>query len=237
MLWSPMTEPHTMKQTKTMGLVGGLGPEATHFYYDNLLAQCRARGLTPSLLISHANLDLVLEGARNNNLMQMARHLSEKLHQLRDAGAEIFGISAVTPHICRTELQHLTSVPIIDIVDMLNDQLKRENIGSIALMGHAAVVRSRLFGRAAVEVRDPRDDEVQRIHDAYLELTRVGRSAVTTAGTLANLAADLSARLKVDAIVLAGTDLSIISAETWGDVKVIDCAKVHIAGIIDAASA
>jgi hypothetical protein len=53
---------------------------------------------------------------------------------------------------------------------------------------------------------------------------------------LANLAADLSARLKVDAIVLAGTDLSIISADAWGDVRVIDCAKLHITGIIAAAS-
>jgi len=103
-------------------------------------------------------------------------------------------------------------------------------------MGHAAVVRSRLFGRVDARVCDPSSDEIQRINDCYLELVRAGRSAQASIGILVDLAVQLSERLKVDAIVLAGTDLSIIAPETWSGVHVIDCAKLHIDGIIDAAS-
>jgi len=42
--------------------------------------------------------------------------------------------------------------------------------------------------------------------------------------------------LQVQAIILAGTELALVSADTWCEVRIIDCARLHIEAIVGAAA-
>ena len=93
-----------------------------------------------------------------------------------------------------------------------------------ALFGTRFVVESRMFGMLdGIDVLVP--NQVDEIHQAYMQTVEggaEGRDALTK----------IAHQLPVDAIVLAGTDLSLIFDETNTDFPHVDGAKVHIQAIL-----
>ncbi len=225
-----------MAETRLIGLVGGLGPAATVHYYQGLLAECEKRELLARIVISHADAPRVLAAAAEGNLKGMALYLAERLAELDRAGAGVSAIAAVTPHMCLPELAQLTQSHLVDIVHVLNHDLKRSGIKRIALMGTRATVGGRMFDRLEATVVDPSPEQVARIHDLYVSIVYKGQVDPDEADALGMLARDLKQELQVQAIVLAGTELALVPAKIWEGVRVVDCAKLHIEAIVAASA-
>ena len=75
----------------------------------------------------------------------------------------------------------------------------------------------------AVEVVVP--DQVSAIHEAYMQAV-----AGETEGRV--ILSRIARELPVDAVALAGTDLSLIFDESNTDFAHIDCARTHIQAIL-----
>jgi aspartate racemase len=56
------------KQGRCLGLIGGLGPAATVYYYRGLIAAHAKAGFTPRMLIAHADVDHGRPMAEANDL-------------------------------------------------------------------------------------------------------------------------------------------------------------------------
>jgi aspartate/glutamate racemase len=84
-----------------------------------------------------------------------------------------------------------------------------------------------MFGRLGVEVVMPKPDEIDFIHNSYLDVV-YDRSTPEKIDRLRELAHTLVKRDGAEAILLAGTDLSTVFDETNIDFPAIDCAGVHI---------
>jgi len=153
-------------------LVGGLGPAATMHYYLGLLAACEREAFTPRLIINQANLELVLAAAARGDREALTAHLSERMNELRRSGADLLAIAAVTPHMSIPELVQRVSLPIVDMVDVVNRELIRRGAKRVALMGTEATVASRLFGRLCPMVVDPSPGQIARTHDLYVSIVR-----------------------------------------------------------------
>jgi aspartate racemase len=76
----------------------------------------------------------------------------------------------------------------------------------------------------------PRPDEITRIHDTYLDVV-AGRQTPSQLDMLRELAQTLMTRDGAEAILLAGTDLSMVFDESNAGFPMIDCAGVHIRSI------
>src|SRR5437588_13002314 len=103
---------------KTVGLIGGTGPEATIDYYRQIIAQYRARrpdGGYPSIVIDSVDLDYLLRLASSDRYDIVAEYLSEEIGRLHRAGAHFAAITANTPHIVFDELQKRSPIPLISI--------------------------------------------------------------------------------------------------------------------------
>ena len=88
------------KEGRCLGLVGGLGPGATVYYYNGLLAAHKAQGRVARMLIAHADVDHGRPLAEANKLDELARYLNGFIDATAAGGAEMAAIVAVTPHIC-----------------------------------------------------------------------------------------------------------------------------------------
>ena len=91
-----------MTQMKTLGMIGGLGPESTIEYYRAIIAahQERARdGSLPSLLISSIDVTTVLTLAADKKLEQLASLMVHELEKLARGGADVAMIASNTPHL------------------------------------------------------------------------------------------------------------------------------------------
>ena len=94
-------------------------------------------------------------------------------------------------------------------------------------------IESALFGMAdGVEVVQPPQDEVEYIHRTYLELAQTGEGLEVQYRGLTDLALNFCKRDHLDAILFAGTDLSLILNEANIQFPYIDCAALHIEAIL-----
>jgi aspartate racemase len=83
-----------------------------------------------------------------------------------------------------------------------------------------------------VEVVQPPRDEVEYIHRTYLELAQTGEGSEMHYRGLSDLALNFCKRDGLDAILLAGTDLSLIFNEANIQFPSIDCSALHIEAIL-----
>jgi aspartate racemase len=105
---------------KTLGIIGGLGPESTIDYYGKIVALYRERtgdGSYPQFIINSINMKKGLDFMEANNLAGMADYLVEEIGKLAHAGATFGLISANTPHIVFDEVASKSPISLISIVE------------------------------------------------------------------------------------------------------------------------
>ncbi len=152
---------------------------------------------------------------------------------MKAAGAEVAAIPAVTPHYCIQEVIATSPLPVLNIFEPLVHELAAREVRRVAVFGTRFVMESTLFGLAGdVEIVRSRPEEVNSIHDTYVELARRGKGSEEQHRSLTALAHTLQTRDGVDAIIFAGTDLALLFNETNTDFPSIDCAALHLEMIL-----
>lgn len=206
---------------RNLGLIGGLGPGATVHYYQELV-----KAHAGEMLIVHADVDQVLGHVARGERWRLAEYLARLIERLAKGGAEVGTIPAVTPHFCMRELRELTVLPLVSVVDAVNAAVHERGYKRVALFGTRYVVESGMFGMLEdIEVVTPDAEKVTAIHDAYMGIVRGGRDG-------AALLTRIAKELPVDAVLLAGTELSLIFDESNTEFAHVDCTKVHLAAVL-----
>lgn len=218
-----------------IGLLGGLGLAAGIHYYRALAAAHDRAGRPLNLVMVHAQIARTTEYASRGDRQGLALYLAGLLGRLQDAGATIGVIPAVTPHICIDELKAVAPMPLIDITQAVSDRIRERGLSKVALFGTRYVIESDLFGRLRdVQVVRPHPAELDVIHDIYSQLASTGAASAAQREELVTLAATLQQRDGVEAIVLAGTDLTVLFGAANTPFAHIDCAGAHLDAIMAA---
>jgi aspartate racemase len=221
-----------------VGIVGGLGVGATVHYYEKITAACKARGVVPDLAIVHADVDRGQGFVREGRLDTLADYLAGFIERLGRAGAEVAVLPAVTPHICIAELKKRIRLPLINIVEAIGTELGRRNLKRVALFGTTFTMEGSLWGQlSGIEIVNPQPDEIAFVGGAYQRILDTQRGHDKDTAGLRRIAGALQRRDGVEAILLAGTDLTVIFDETTAGFPCIDCARVHIDAIVETLAA
>ena len=122
---------------KTLGLIGGTGPESTIDYYRQLIAGYRARmdGASPSIIINSVDLKRLLAWMDVGELSKVADYLSHEIEVLGKAGADFAALTANTPHIVFDKLRERTSLPLVSIVEAACQKVKSLGMKTAGLIG------------------------------------------------------------------------------------------------------
>jgi aspartate racemase len=223
--------------SRHVGLIGGLGVGASVIYYRALAAALADRGTVPRITIVHAHAPTALAHVTAGRIDELADYLAGFVVELRNVGAELIAICAVTPHIALGPLTKRTSVPIIDMLEVTAHGLHERGFSRIALFGTRFTIETELFGALdAFDVISPRPQEIDEIHRVYLELATAGHTSAANVEALREIARAIRRRDRVDAVVLAGTDLNLIFDEASAGFPAFDCASAHISTILDRAT-
>jgi aspartate racemase len=201
---------------RSFGLIGGLSPGATIHYYRELV-----KAQAGEFLIVHAEMERVRGYVERGDRAGLAGYFAPMIERLARGGAELAAISAVTPHICIRELDKISALPLVNIIETTAAEIRSRSYKRVALFGTRFVVESRMFGMLeGVEVVVP--EQVETIYSAYMNIVNGGTEDRTR----------IAQELPVDAVLLAGTDLAQVFDETNTEFSHIDCAKVHIQAIL-----
>ncbi len=222
-----------MNSTRCLGLIGGLGVGAAVHYYVKLAKAHHAEERTLDMVMVHAEPPRVMEFIKAGDRQGLAKYLVRFILRMSDAGADFAVVPAVTPHYCIHELMAISPLPVLDIFTPLNRAIAARAFKRVAVFGTRYVVDSDLYGEVTgVEFVRPRADEVEQVHTIYTKLALSGEGSQEDHRQLTAMAHTLIERDRVDALLLAGTDLSLIFNEGNIDFPYLDCAELHIRAIL-----
>jgi aspartate racemase len=198
-----------------LGIVGGLGPGATVFYYMEAQRLCLEMcGRRPRLLLYSLPLEEMCRAARRGDLGAMAGLVVEALEALAAAGARVALVSANTPHLARglyAPRARELGLALVDIVEASVGELRGVGARRVGLLATSATLRSRLYHgaleAAGMEPVEPPPGLQERLDRAIAEEFTAGSPGP---GALEALRAAASSLLDagVDAVLVACTDLS-----------------------------
>lgn len=224
-----------MHESRTFGLVAGLGVGAGIFYYKSLVDAHLARGLSPSLLMIHADVRKVVRLAQERKAQELAEYLVGLLQHLADGGAELAAIPAVSPQICAAELAQRSPLPLITLLDAIAADAARRKLQRVAVFGARVTMETGFFGALqGCDVIGLSNEETNLVSDIYVRVVEKAKASSADYEQLRSLAHKVIERDNLDAIVLAGTDLALVFNEENADFPHLDGARVHIKAIMDA---
>ncbi len=238
---------------KTLGIVGGIGPESTIEYYRFILEGCRKRMAetptpdqlradrqsVPHIVIDSIDVNRGLAMLDANDLRALANYVSESVERLTRAGAEIGLMAANTPHIVFEEVERRARIPMISLVKATCERALALNLKKLALLGTGFTMRGKfypeVFGRAGIELVTPNDEEKEFIHRAYIGELLKNVFLPETRDRIVAIINRMREQDGVQAVILAGTELPLLlrGAEPEG-LAFLDTTLIHVDAAVEA---
>ena len=224
---------------KTLGLIGGTGPESTIEYYRLLVAKYRelADGNSPSLIINSINLKQLIEWMNAGELGKVADYLVFEFEKLRHAGANVAALTANTPHIVFDQLRQRLTLPLISIVEATRDKVQELGLKSVALFGTRFTMQApfypAVFSRTGINLHVPNTDEQTYIHEIYMGQLLRDVFLPETREKLLGIADAMRARDRIEAVILGGTELPLLLRdEQHNGMPLLDTTRIHVDRLI-----
>lgn len=228
---------------KTVGMIGGIGPESTIDYYRRLLAVHRERiptGAALSIIINSIDLEkgLALLGA--SQLRELTEYLAPEIERLARAGADFAFLAANSPHIVFDDLARLSPLPLVSIVEATCAEARARGHKKLGLLGTRFTMQGRfypeVFARAGVALAVPTAAEQDYIHDKYLNELIPGKFLPETRTGLLKIAARMRDDDGIQALVLGGTELPLILTDGGPlGIPFLDTTEIHVQAVVERA--
>ena len=225
---------------KTVGIIGGIGPDSTVDYYRSIIDLYRERkkdGSYPSIIINSIDLQKVVALIVANELELVTAYLGEEVARLTKAGASFGLLAANTPHVVFDEINRASSIPLISIVQATCDAAKTLGLKRVGLLGTRFTMQGRfypdVFSKSEISLVVPNEEEQSYIHDIYMNELLKGIFLPETRERLVRIADRLKNEEKIDGLILGGTELPLILRDAHAiGIVLLDTTQIHVSAIV-----
>jgi aspartate racemase len=212
-----------------IGLIGGIGPAATEFYYRNLVTAFHGETSALDLTIVHADVNTLVANINSGSAADQAQIYLQLALRLRDAGADTVVISSIAGHFCVPEFVQITPLPILSIIPELDLEFQARKLSRVGLLGNQVTMQSKLFGGiTCADILIPQGADFDRVHAEYLQMATTGLVTAEQRSHLFSIGKSLCVDQGAEAVLLAGTDLFLAFDGYDCGFATLDGALVHI---------
>jgi len=215
-----------------IGLIGGIGPAATEFYYRGLVQNHPATAAALELTIAHADMSVMRHNLADDSKTQQAEIFRAHLDQLAAAGAAVAAVTSIAGHFCFAELTAISPLPLISALSAVADEINERGIRKLGLLGSAVAMQTGLYGALQdLELAVPKGDDLNRVGEEYFAMAAAQHATETQRELFFKMGGRLCRDQGAEVVVLAGTDLFLAFDGQDPGFPVIDSAEVHIAAL------
>ncbi len=225
---------------KTLGIIGGIGPEATLDYYKALITTHREQNPNsdpPSIIINSINMKKAVDLVTANRLAELASYFVEEIRRLEKAGADFGLLAANTPHIVFDEIARESPLPLISIVEATRNEARRQGFSRVGLLGTRFTMKARfypeIFSRENIQVFVPSDLDQDYIHEKYFRELVNGIFLNETRHELTNIIRRMQEREEIEAVILGGTELPLILRDADPGLPFLDTTQIHVRAALE----
>lgn len=217
---------------KSVGIIGGLGPETTAEFYLEVIFQCQKQNETqrPLLVISSVPLLFEIEKdliATNTGKERYIPFLVSEAKRLEKSGVDFLVMPCNSLHVFIDEIRHAVDIPVLSIVEETVDYLKQQKFNKVGLISTSATVANNVY-EAKLEENDitfvaPNDLQRAKM-DKIIQRLIDGQHLNKDRELILDVTNEL-AKQDVDCIALACTDLQLLLPDS-NEVPIFDTMKI-----------
>lgn len=142
----------TMKQKRTIGILGGMGPQASarlvQILVDLSAKEFGAKNCEdfPEIILdSIPHVDFI---SNKKNSQIVLKSLKERVKKMEKMNVSVFAVACNTAHIMFNQLQSTTKVPFISVIEEIIKELVRCKVRKVGLLASPTTFKSGIFQRA-----------------------------------------------------------------------------------------
>jgi len=224
---------------KTIGVIGGIGPESTVDYYKEIVAAFNTKYTDlayPEIILYSANLNELMRLIEAKKWPTLSEWLLGKIFSLQRAGAEFAAIASNTPHIVFDEIKSKSPIPLLSIVEATCRKAKEMGLKKIGLMGTKLTMEAEFYKKPfipeEISIVVPLEAEQQLIHQKLFSEIELGIFKDSTREELLAIAKRMVDEETIDSLILGCTELPLILTESKYDIPFLNTTAIHCAEII-----
>src|SRR5262245_47209544 len=158
-----------------IGLIGGIGPAATDFYYRRLISAFAAKNAALELTIVHADTATLLAHLASNDAKAQIAIYKRLTDRLVAAGAGCVIVTSIAGHFCIDGFKDVSPLPVVDMIAVVSAVVKQRGLKRIGILGTRTVMETRFFGGVtSAEIVPPSGNDLDVVHDAYVTMAASG---------------------------------------------------------------
>jgi aspartate racemase len=207
-------QPDPKPAHRVVGIIGGMGPEATVDLMRRIIAKTPARD-------DEDHIHLIVES--NPKIPSRIAHLIERsgpdptpelirmAGNLQRAGAQALAIPCNTAHAYADSIRRAVTIPLLDMVSLTVEQIAAGGFLRVGLLASTAVHNTALYAtalsaRGTATVLPAEQGEVM----ALIKAVKRGDTGVQAQAALGRISIDMAAR--ADVLLIGCSELSVIAA-------------------------
>ena len=212
-----------------IGLIGGIGPAATDFYYRSLIEKFASEDADLDMTIVHADASTLVKNLMDDNKDAQVAIYQRLTKRLKNAGAECVAITSIAGHFCIEKFVEKSVLPIVDLLSCVRAEVENKGYEKIGILGTKPVMESKFYSVIkSAEMVLPKGDLLEDVHNAYVEMATSGHASEDQKLVFDAACNQFITQNKVDAVMLGGTDLALVYNTNNVDFALVDCAAVHV---------
>jgi aspartate racemase len=216
-----------------IGLIGGIGPAATDFYYRRLISAFAGRNGVLDLTMVHADTPTLLNNLRNNDAAAQVAIYTRLTNRLVSAGAECVVVTSIAGHFCIAAFRKISPLPVVDMISEVSHAVEARGLKRIGILGTRTVMETRFYHSIhTAEIIPPAGQDLADVHDAYVAMASAGAVTSKQRNVFESVSEKLLREKGVEAIMLGGTDLALVFDGKSNDIPLVDCAAIHVDAIV-----
>lgn len=217
---------------KSVGVIGGLGPETTSEFYLEVIFGCQKQNATrrPLVVISSVPLLFEIEKdliASNTGKERYIPFLVNEAQRLEKSGVDFLVMPCNSLHVFIKEIRAAVKIPVLSIVEETISYLQQNNFSNVGLISTSATVKNNVYEdelrKNQITFETPSDLEKAKM-DKIIQKLIEGRQLNADRAEIINTANNL-AKSGVDCVALACTDLQLLLPSST-DVPIFDTMKI-----------
>ncbi|MHA2244736.1 MAG: aspartate/glutamate racemase family protein [Candidatus Hodarchaeales archaeon] len=219
---------------KTIGLIGGMSWESSLEYYRiiNETVKEKLGGLHSAKSIMYSfNFKEIKSLQHQGKWAELAELIIEVAQKLEKGGAELIVICTNTVHKVADKVQESISIPIVNIIDVTAENINKQEIRKIGLLGTKFTMeedfyQERLVKKYSLEVLIPEEEERQVVHNIIFDELVVGQIKEKSKSFLIEIIQKLKTR-GAEGIILGCTEIPLLIKQEDSDIPLFDTTRIH----------
>lgn len=226
---------------KRIGIIGGLGPEATIDYYKGIINSFKkvSNDLNyPEIIIYSVNMSEFIGLMKDKKYELATTYLSERIERMKGAGAYFAVLSANTPHQLFDQLKEISAIPLISIVEATCEEAKKRRLRRAGLFGTKFTMEASffpdVFKKEGIEIVMPDKQDQELINYKLFSEIELGIFKDETRGILIGIVEKMVREQHIDSLILGCSEFPLIlDKEIYAGIPILNTTSIHVNEIIN----